>query len=566
MIHRKSLGLALGLIATALPGCSGGGSNPAPAATAAPASTPTPTANPTASPTSSANNASFVITVPSGPAASAQSATVALGSTILATVNVPSTSSSCTPEGTSRSCTIGAHAPAGSDTFTLTAYDQPNGSGNVLATGTVTAILSATTPTTIGVSMVGRIAALEVTIENPYLPVGAAATTSLVVTAIDADGNTVLGAYASPITLADSDTTGATSLSATSVTSSSTIVTLKYSGIVPFLSATITAAMPGLTPAAATFAPSPAFLQAWAAPPRPPPGFGEIAAADMVLGPDGNMWAVAESYAEILKVTPSGTISQYRLSGPDDFPEGIVVGSDGDLWFAENQNDAIGKISPSTGVITNYALPLGSMGSASPVCVTLGKDGKVWFVDQANNVVGSITTAGAIAEFALPKNAAGDGITSGPDGNLWLADQQHNTILKISTSGALLATYPIPSGNSGVYYLAPGPDGNVWFTEFSASKIGRVTPAGSFAEYATPTGSAGPYDIVPGPDGRMWFGEMGAEVGLGKIGYITTDGSQARDFIGDGRHVRSLAFDRTKKLWYVGGWVVEPQVFGTFGY
>jgi hypothetical protein len=65
----------------------------------------------------------------------------------------------------------------------------------------------------------------------------------------------------------------------------------------------------------------------------------------------------------------------------------------------------------------------------------------------------------------------------------------------------------------------------------------------------------------------MWFSEMGGEVGIGKIAYITTDGSQMREFVGDGEHVYDLAFDRSDTLWYVTS---EPfggaAEFGTFAY
>jgi len=603
MQHRSSA-IAAGFLTLALGACSGGAVNlqspatnptltpsptpsssakPAPTPTAHPTATPSPAATPTVAPTVQPADVAFVVTVPA-PAtpslamrahrldvsASAQSVTVALGSTILAIGNIAPGSSACVTSGSSRACTIGANAPAGNDTFTVTAYDQPAGAGNVLATGSVTADVppAGSAPATVNVVLNGKIVTIALALGNAYPPVGTATTTPVVVTAYDADGNAIVGSYDSTIVLSDADSSGATKLSTTSLANSASTATLTYSGAVPYLSTTISAALTGVPGVSQTFAPTPAFLGSWDIPSSSNPEYPLIAVADMVLGPDGNMWAVANTFAEIFKVKPSGAMTQYPLPKANSDPERITVGADGDLWFAENGNNAIGNIKPATGTITTYSLPLGAKQQAEPNCVILGADGRVWFWDEDNAILGAITTSGAVSEYAnaLPPGAAVDGITSGPDGNIWVADQNANTIDKISTGGVLLATYSIPTADATVYYLAPGPDGNVWFTEFNTSKIGRVTPGGSFAEWATPTGSSGPYQIIAGPDGRMWYGEMGAEVGLGKIGYISTDGSQSRDFLGDGRHLRSLAFDRNKLLWYVGGWVFEEQDFGTFGY
>src|SRR5579872_16707 len=523
---------------------------------------PQQTTNP--GPPQQSNNANFVIVIPAG--SSTQSVTAAIGSTVLATANVSAGASICSPASDgARSCKIGAVAPLGNDTFTITAYDQPNGKGNVLASGTVAAnVSSSSSITTIDVAVTGRIAKITVALANPYPPVGTAASTNVIVTGLDADGNTVLGAFATPVALQDFDASGATKLSATTVAGSSSTVTLSYDGALPFTSATITASLSGTPAVSATFAPTPAFLKSYNVPPVMVGPFPEGPAPwDMTLGPDGNMWAVANSVSEVIKITHDGKMTSYPLAQSYWELEGIVVGSDGNLWFAENQNNAIGKIT-TAGTITSYTLP---QSIALPACVALGKDGNVWFADQYNDVFGSITPRGTIAEYPLPSNSFVNNITTGADGNLWMSDEGNNAIIKASTSGAILASYPIPTNNAQPYGLAAGPDGNVWFAEFYSGKIGRVTPSGTMSEFALPTGAAGPISITPGPDGRMWFAEMGPEAGLGKTGYISIDGSHVRDFLGNGYHVHSLAFDRNAVLWYTGLQMpVGGQEIGTFAY
>ncbi len=72
--------------------------------------------------------------------------------------------------------------------------------------------------------------------------------------------------------------------------------------------------------------------------------------------------------------------------------------------------------------------------------------------------------------------------------------------------------------------ITAGPDGARWFTEYSSSKIGRITTTGSITEYPIPSMGSfnGPIGIVSGPDGNPWFTE---ESGIGAVGKITTAGA-----------------------------------------
>lgn len=548
MITRSlRLTLACALVA-ALTACGSSGSGPVPVPQISPPPVQTP-------------DAQFVMHIPAIAAvasnarrpmdfsASTQSVTIALGTQVLATADVSTSSTACKPDTGGRSCTIGVSAPSGNDQFTITAYDQANAKGNAIAQGTVAATISGSAqPATVNVTVAGAIRKLALMLSNPYPPVGTATTANVVVNALDADGNIVLGPYAAPITLSDSDTSGATSLSSTSITGSSTAATLTYTGAAPFISATITASLAGDGSASATFAPVPQFVNAYT--PANAPGFFPRGPGpwNITKGPDGNMWVAATGYSEFIKVAPDGTMTYYPLPNTQAQIQGIVVGSDGNLWTAEENNNAIAKITPS-GTITEYPLP-GSY--AAPDCLTLGSDGNVWFFDGANDVIGKITPGGQVTEYPMPADSGVNNIASGSDGNLWLSDSQNNAIVKVSTSGAVLASYPIPSAKANPYGLTAGPDGNIWFTEFATGKIGRVTPSGTFAEFAIPSGAPAPISIVAGPDGRMWFAEMGQEAGLGKIGYITLDGKTIRDFVGDGYKVHDLAFDAKGTLWFLG--------------
>lgn len=574
---RKHVSLALaGALFVLLSGCggSGGGSGPLPTHSATPAP-----------PLPQASNVQFVLHIPaltstataavanSGVrpkdfSASTQSVKVAIGRQVLVVADVSTTSPLCkAASGGGRDCTIGVAAPNGNDQFLITAYDQPNATGNAIAQATLQAAVSAQ-PTTVNVAVAGTVVKLKVALSNSYPPIGTAVSVNVIVTALDVDGNAVLGSYTSPISLQDSDTSGATSLSATAVGDASSPIVLNYTGAKPFGSATITASLSGVASASTTFAPSPSFLNAYPVPQVPVGrgGMGYPGIWNIAKGSDGNMWAVATGYAEVLKVAQDGTMTAYPVSDTGDQLQGLVAGSDGNLWFAETGNNSIGKITTS-GAVTEYPLPYTV--AALPTCVGLGKDGNVWFWDDWSQLLGSITPSGTVTEYQFPSTASINGIVTGADGNLWMTDIGDNAILKASISGQLLATYPIPTNNSQPYGLAAGPDGNVWFTEFNANKVARITPSGTVSEFALPSGSGAPIAITAGPDGRMWFAEMGPAAGVGKIGYITVDGTQSRDFFSDGDHVHDLAFDANGTLWFLGLRQLSffgTQEIGTFAY
>lgn len=75
---------------------------------------------------------------------------------------------------------------------------------------------------------------------------GTPAAVPVTITAKDAAGNTIVGAYSDAITLVDADSSGATSLSVATIPTSSTAVTLTYNGSAAFSSATISAAASGV--------------------------------------------------------------------------------------------------------------------------------------------------------------------------------------------------------------------------------------------------------------------------------------------------------------------------------
>ena len=110
------------------------------------------------------------------------------------------------------------------------------------------------------------------------------------------------------------------------------------------------------------------------------------------------------------------------------------------------------------------------------------------------------------------------GITVGTDGNIWFTEFTASKIGRITTAG-VVTEFPLPTA-SNPQFIAAGADGNLWFPEATGNKIGRITTAGVIDEFPVLTPNSGLVGIAAGPDGNLWFVEGSAN----KIGRITTAG------------------------------------------
>jgi virginiamycin B lyase len=260
--------------------------------------------------------------------------------------------------------------------------------------------------------------------------------------------------------------------------------------------------------------------------------------ADITAGPDGNLWFTEEGSGKIVKLTTSGTMTEYSLPAGSK-PWGITAGpaKEQALWFTEGGTDKIGKITTS-GTITEYV----RSGGGYLHQIATGPDGNLWFTSSSeggSSEIGKITTSGTITEYSLAIYSSPDDITAGPDGNLWFAGW--NKIDKITTSGTV-TEYRLPN-NSEPTGIISGPDGNLWFTDFFTGKIGKITTSGTVTEYALPSGSE-PENIAAGADSNLWF----TEYGTSKIGRITTSGTVTEYALS--QHPWGIAAGPDDNLWF----------------
>src|SRR5437899_8143333 len=103
----------------------------------------------------------------------------------------------------------------------------------------------------------------------------------------------------------------------------------------------------------------------------------------------------------------------------DGGPTSIIAGRDGNLWFTERFGNKIGRIAPTSGLITEFCQvltagnPSGITGS--PRGITVGPDGNIWFAEVSGTIT-RITSAAGITEVtsALTRASSPCTITSRP--------------------------------------------------------------------------------------------------------------------------------------------------------
>jgi len=243
--------------------------------------------------------------------------------------------------------------------------------------------------------------------------------------------------------------------------------------------------------------------------------------ADIVLGPDGNLWFAEKDASKLGRVTPGNppVIQEFPLPVGFTQPFNITVGPDNKIWAtATNGAPSVVRIDPSN---TAEFVGHGGYGlSGTAAGIAAGPDGKIWLGSQGG-VVARIDPATMNEESVSDIPFTGFNIRNlapGPDGNVWVTDFGGH--IGRSTPAGVVTDFDVPG--TGTWDILTGPDGNLWYTapEGDNSKSARVTPAGEFGTQFPATNAGDQLGITVGPDGALWFAQAVAN----DIGRMTLDG------------------------------------------
>jgi streptogramin lyase len=304
-----------------------------------------------------------------------------------------------------------------------------------------------------------------------------------------------------------------------------------------------------------------------------------VRVADLVAGPDGNLWFTYDDGDEgfgptrglaqsaIGRLTPSGGLTLFRAGlRQRSRPQEIVPGPEGDLWFVDGgHRPEIGRITPAGTIAefpTGVKAPLGIGGLAA------GIEGSLWFTqayalphgEEGGGVAGRLSPPdGSVTHFGTAAAALGAPVV-GAGGDVWFSDESgsRSTLDRLTPGGELTR---LSQGLSGFpTSLTAGPDGNVWFT--AQHSIGRVTPEGQITQFTECLNYSQFFSeaigIVPGAEGNLWFTSVTSRElpSMGEpptIGRITPSGAITMFKAGIGPEPHTIVAGPDGKIWFAGG-------------
>ena len=281
---------------------------------------------------------------------------------------------------------------------------------------------------------------------------------------------------------------------------------------------------------------------------------------------------------------------------------GIVFDAAGNIIFADNGNNAIRKITTSTGIISKIAGTYytyngtnwyfgGDGGLATsaymayPFGVALDTTGNIYIADNLNNVIrkvtvstGIITTvAGDGSIFQMPWPFCGDGgqatdaqlndpwgVAVDKTGNIYIADRGNNVIRKVTATTGIITTIAGNgtagyTGNNGLATSASlnGPDGitldsagNMYISDQYNNVIRKVTKSTGIITTIAGNGTAGfSGDNGPATSAKLNDPSLGIAFDADGNFYIADDGNS-----------------RIRKVTVATGIITTVAGNGTFGY
>jgi streptogramin lyase len=249
---------------------------------------------------------------------------------------------------------------------------------------------------------------------------------------------------------------------------------------------------------------------------------GTSAAFAVTPGPGRNFWFVDED--GIGEIGASGAVTEFpletRFPTTHTNPRAITEGPDGNLWFTGEHSlgneggppqsvEVVGRMTP-TGQVSEFPLTGKELGLAA---ITAGPDGNVWFTESGANKIGRVTPSGQMTEFAIPtESARPSGVAAGPDGNIWFTEEQAGAIGRVTPSGQF-TEFPLLGEDAYPVQIVSGPDGRLWFA-YGVGTIGTVAPNGTITRIELPHKTQ-VHAIAVGPEGDVWYTAEGDEPCLG---------------------------------------------------
>jgi hypothetical protein len=296
----------------------------------------------------------------------------------------------------------------------------------------------------------------------------------------------------------------------------------------------------------------------------------------------GNVYVADNGSSTIRKITSGGAVSTYAgsagFSGTADgvgnaarfnHPVALSLDGAGNVYVIDTSNQAVRKISASTGTVTTLAGSAGVAGKADgtgsaarffyPFGIAATSAGTIYVADTGNHTLrivtasGSVTTlAGNIGLIGIADGVGGEALFAYPaglsvdgSGTVYVADHNNHTVRKVTAGGAVTTFAGAAGVNgsadgqggaarfNGLTGVAVDTSGNVYVADAGNSTIRKITSGGMVSTFAGQAGVAGSSDGV-GSAARFNAPQGLAVDGAGNVYVADTNNSMVRKISANG--------------------------------
>jgi streptogramin lyase len=165
---------------------------------------------------------------------------------------------------------------------------------------------------------------------------------------------------------------------------------------------------------------------------------------DLALAPGGSVFLSTETRS-ILELNPTTNTVLFHDLPVNASSLHLALDSSGGVWFTESWKEKIGRLTPSTGAVVEWAVT-----GSQPVAIAVAADGTVWYTDRERNRIGHFEpTTNALTEYPLPANARPVQLALGASGEVWFTTEQ-NWIGRLAV-GPVLGPPPIADAITDVH-------------------------------------------------------------------------------------------------------------------
>ena len=214
-------------------------------------------------------------------------------------------------------------------------------------------------------------------------------------------------------------------------------------------------------------------------------------------------------------------VTEYDMPRSTIQPHDVVLDDAGTVWYSNFGEQAVGKMDPKTGKVTEFEVPIQKPGfPTGELGLQFDRDGKLYFGMMYQAGVARLDPKTEKFEiFQIPKDYNRDQAQinmpapqfSHVDGKIWTQNNGFAVVHRIDLASGRSETFkPFGDPKEGeahnIYDIIPDANNNLYFTDFQHEHIGRIdAKTGDMKLFQAPTRASSPRRGQMDGQGRLWW-------------------------------------------------------------